>query len=140
MGTPKFNGDKIKKRVSRFFSSQVTFLHPDTFPHIHCTNTSTKITLKWIHHIFRSKCWVFYQEPEGRLTRGWRVYFFKYEYARFCRHPRVFEKVATLLICLSEHPKLRLLIDGQFCISTLYILQLLFLPHECGQIHRKPPF
>ncbi len=60
-------------------------------------------------------------------------------HARFCRH-RVFEKVATLPTCPSDHHKLRLTIDCQLCLNIFYILQLLLLPHECGQIHQKPPF
>ncbi len=43
------------------------------------------------------------------------------------------------LMCPSEHPKLKLSIDGHLCINTFYIFQLLFLPHECGQIHQTPP-
>ncbi len=52
----------------------------------------------------------------------------------------VFEKVATSPTSPSEHHKVRLSIDGQLDLNTFYIQQLLFLPHECGQIHRKPPF
>ncbi len=66
---------------------------------------------------------IVHQELEGRLTR----------IARTCAI------LSTQGLCPSEHPKLRLSIDGQLCINTFYILHLLFLPHECGQIHRKPP-